>query len=179
MLDIMLPLINGWEVCKIIKLNYDVPVIMLTARDMLEDKLQGFDAGADDYVVKPFQPKELISRINARLRGKTNVRPQAAREGILEIAGLKVDINRYEVYNNGTPVELKPKEVKLLHYLMLNRNMVLSRDQLLEKVWNYEFAGDTRTVDVHIKSLREKLDSTGASWSIRTIWGVGYKFEVR
>jgi len=182
LLDIMLPLINGWEVCKMIKMNYSIPVIMITARDMLEDKLQGFDSGADDYVVKPFQPKELISRINARLRDRINLQPQpqpAVREGIFAIDGLKADINSYEVYNNGVLIDLKPKEVKLLYFLLQNRNMVFSRDQLLDKVWNYEFMGDTRTVDVHIKSLREKLDDTGAAWKIRTIWGVGYKFEVK
>ena len=180
LLDIMLPLINGWEVCKMIKMNYSTPVIMITARDMLEDKLQGFDSGADDYVVKPFQPKELISRINARLRDKPATQPHSINhEGIFLIDGLKVDMNSYEVYNNGVLIELKPKEVKLLHFLLQNRNMVFSRDQLLDKVWNYEFMGDTRTVDVHIKSLREKLDDTGASWKIRTIWGVGYKLEVK
>ncbi len=182
LLDIMLPLINGWEVCRMIKMSYSIPVIMITARDMLEDKLQGFDSGADDYVVKPFQPRELISRINARLRERTVIEPQprpAAQEGVFIIDGLKVDINSYEVHNNGVLIDLKPKEMKLLYFLIQNRNMVFSRDQLLDKVWNYEFTGDTRTVDVHVKSLREKLDDSGASWKIRTIWGVGYKFEVK
>lgn len=182
LLDIMMPLINGWEVCKMIKINYNIPVIMLTARDMLEDKLQGFDSGADDYVVKPFQPRELISRINARLRDRVNIAPKLPappQEGVYIIDGLKVDLNSYEVYNNGVRIELKPREVQLLYFLLQNKNMVFSRDQLLDKVWNYEFTGDTRTVDVHIKNLREKLDSTGAAWKIKTIWGVGYKLEVR
>ena len=178
LLDVMLPVISGWEVLKMIKAKGSVPVIMLTAMDELEDKIQGFDAGADDYIVKPFHPKEVIARINARLRDKIPARGEAKEDGVLSVGSLTVDLNRYEVYNNGKRIELKPKEAQLLYFLLNNRNIVFSRDRLLEKVWNYEFGGDTRTVDMHIKSLREKLGETGNEWSIKTIWGVGYKLEV-
>jgi DNA-binding response OmpR family regulator len=183
LLDVMLPLINGWEVCKMVKAKSAIPIILLTARDDIDDKIQGFEMGADDYIVKPFQPKEVIARIHARLRDKPAHAVDAPRrdslENVLSVDKLVIDMNRYEVTNGGEPVELKPKEVQLLYFLLKNRNIVFSRDQLLEKVWNYEFTGDTRTVDVHIKSLREKLNDTGASWSIKTVWGVGYKLEVR
>ncbi len=182
LLDVMLPVINGWEVCKMVKARSSTPVIMLTARDELEDKIQGFDLGADDYIVKPFQPKEVIARINARLRENTQAADQESqtnKENFLKIDSLIIDMNKYEVYNGGLLISLKPKEVQLLYFFLKNKNIVFTRDQLLEKVWNYDFCGDTRTVDVHIKSLREKLDNTGASWSIKTIWGVGYKLEVR
>lgn len=179
LLDVMLPMINGWEVCRMIRNKSSIPIIMLTARDMLEDKIQGFDSGADDYIVKPFQPKEVIARIKARLREISPTPFQEKQEGILTADGLAIDINKYEVYKRGKSIQLKPKEVQLLYFLLSNKNIVFSREQLLDKVWNYDFAGDTRTVDVHIKSLREKLDDTGASWSIKTIWGVGYKLEVK
>ena len=181
LLDIMLPVINGWEVCKLIRRESSVPIIMLTARDMLEDKIQGFDLGADDYIVKPFEPKEVIVRIKARLRNSVNSQATAAekQEGVLQVDNLQVDINKYEVRQNGKLIELKPKEVQLLYFLLNNKNIVFSREQLLDKVWNYDFMGDTRTVDVHIKRLRENLDDSGASWTIKTIWGVGYKLEVR
>lgn len=178
-LDLMLPIINGWEVCKLVKAKSSIPVIMLTARDDIEDKIQGFDLGADDYIVKPFQPKEVIARIHARLREKPQSPQDSAQENLLKIGSLIIDMNKYEVYNENRRISLKPKEVQLLYFLLKNKNIVFSRDQLLEKVWNYDFSGDTRTVDVHIKSLREKLGDTGTSWSIETIWGVGYKLEVR
>jgi DNA-binding response OmpR family regulator len=185
LLDIMLPVINGWEVCKMVKAKYDIPVIMLTARDELDDKIQGFDAGADDYIVKPFQPREVLARIRARLRyaswsvDQKKQAEEAGHENFLSVGSLTLDMDKYEVTNRGKQIELKPKEVQLLYFLLKNRNMVFSRDQLLEKVWNYDFSGDTRTVDVHIKSLREKLDDTEECWSIKTIWGVGYKLEVK
>ncbi|ATW26600.1 response regulator transcription factor [Candidatus Formimonas warabiya] len=179
LLDIMLPVINGWEVCRLIKLKRAIPVIMLTARDMLEDKIEGFASGADDYIVKPFQPKEVIARIQARLREKVPVQQGSRQEGVLEADHLVVDINSYEVRRNGALIELKPKEVQLLYFLLNHKNMVFSREQLLEKVWNYQYSGDTRTVDVHIKSLRKKLDDPKASWRIKTVWGVGYKLEVK
>ncbi len=183
LLDIMLPVIDGWEVCKLIRRTNSVPIIMLTARDMLEDKIQGFELGADDYVVKPFQPKEVVARVRARLRSgiEVDVEETDCIGDALEIGNLRVDIACYEVYLNGVLIELKPKEVQLLHFFMLNRNIVFTRENLLDKVWNYDFMGETRTVDVHIKRLREKLDSSAsdASWGIKTVWGVGYKFEVR
>ena len=179
LLDVMMPVINGWEVCKMIKLKSAIPVIMLTARDMLEDKIQGFDSGADDYIVKPFQPKEVIARIRARLRSAAPVSEQPVEEGILKAGSLTVDMNKYEVRKYGNLIELKPKEVQLLYFLLNNKNMVFSREHLLEKVWNYSFSGDTRTVDVHIKSLRKKLEDSAATWKIKTVWGVGYKLEVK
>lgn len=179
LLDIMLPGIDGWEVCKAIRLNSRVPVILLTARDMLEDKLQGFEAGADDYIVKPFQPREVVARIGARLRDGSKAAPCPEGTGsALEIGNLRVDMGRYEARLGGEPVALKPKEVQLLYFLMQNPHRVFTREQLLEKVWGYRFTGETRTVDVHIKRLREKLGSETDGWAIRTVWGVGYKFEV-
>ena len=177
LLDIMLPVINGWEVCRVIRHTSSIPIIMLTARDMLEDKIQGFDIGADDYIVKPFEPKEVIVRIKARLKEK-NADPERA-DGILKTEDIVVDINKYEVWQGDKLVDLKPKEVQLLYFLLNNKNIVFSRDQLLDKVWNYEFMVDTRTVDVHIKRLREKLGDNNPSWSIKTLRGVGYKLEVR
>lgn len=177
LLDIMLPVINGWEVCKIIRRTSSIPIIMLTARDMLEDKIQGFELGADDYIIKPFEPKEVIARINARLKEKKT--EPVKKEGVLEAVDLTVDINKYEVWQGDKLLDLKPKEVQLLYFLLNNKNIVFSRDQLLDKVWNYDVMVDTRTVDVHINRLREKLGDYKTSWNIKTIRGVGYKLEVR
>ena len=177
LLDIMLPVISGWEVCKIIRRTSSIPIIMLTARDMLEDKIQGFDIGADDYIIKPFEPKEVIARIKARLK-ENKAEPERV-EGILKIGDIVVDINKYEVCQGNRLIDLKPKEVQLLYFLLNNKNIVFSRDQLLDKVWNYDFMVDTRTVDVHIKRLREKLGDNSTCWSIKTLRGVGYKLEVR
>jgi DNA-binding response OmpR family regulator len=172
LLDVMLPDMQGYDLCRKIKESYTLPVLMITARDMLADKIKGFNSGADDYIVKPFEPAEVIARINARLRGVSR-----DRSGVLVIGNITVDMDTYEVIKDGTPVDLKPKEIQLLHFLILNKNIVFSRDTLLQKVWNYEFAGDTRTVDVHIKTLRQKLISPGSAWDIKTVWGVGYKLE--
>lgn len=175
LLDVMLPDMRGYELCRVIKDKKDIPVIMITARDMLKDKIQGFNCGADDYIVKPFEPAEVIARINARLR-----KPKVAdndTNNMLEIGNVTVNIEAYEVRKNGEYVNLKPKEVQLLYFLLLNKNIVFSRDTLLNKVWNYEFAGDTRTVDVHIKTLRKKLLDKNDIWDIKTVWGVGYKLE--
>ncbi len=180
-LDIMLPVINGWEVCKMIKKSSSIPVIMLTARDMVEDKVQGFELGADDYIVKPFEPREVVARVKARLKHKT-VRENRNNTDmptthILTVGNIEVDIDRYELRIDGHKFELKPKEIQLLYFLLRNKNRVFSREQLLEKVWDYTFEGDTRTVDVHINRLREKLEGASTSCRIRTIWGVGYKLE--
>ena len=175
-LDVMMPLINGWEACKIIRKTSNVPVIMITARDMIDDKVQGFELGADDYIVKPFEPKEVVARVKARLRQKGAA--SCKNDNVITIGNLTVDLNKYEVRINCNKVDLKPKELQLLFFLVNNRNIVFSRDQLLEKVWGYDFVGDTRTVDVHIKSLRQKIESPNSGWEIVTIWGVGYKFEV-
>lgn len=175
-LDLMLPLISGWEVCRLIRQRSAIPIIMLTARDSSEEKVSGLDMGADDYVIKPFDPKELAARVRAHLRKRSD--GEAAGTGVLTAEDLALDIRKYEVRYQGKPVSLAPKEIQLLHYLMINRNIVLTREQILEKVWGYEYAGETRTVDMHIKKLREKLEG-GISWEIRTIYGVGYKFEAR
>ncbi|GBF33804.1 phosphate regulon transcriptional regulatory protein PhoB [Desulfocucumis palustris] len=177
-LDIMLPIINGWEVCQLIRKDSDIPVIMLTARDASEDKVSGLDMGADDYVVKPFDPLEVAARVRAHLRK----RKAAGGDGTadtLRVGGLVMDMEKYEVRLNGKPVELTPKETQLLHFMVLNKNIVLTRNRLLEKVWGYDYVGETRTVDMHVKKLREKLDSREQPWLIKTIYGVGYKFEVR
>jgi len=176
-LDLMLPVINGWEVCKLMKLKHDIPILMVSARDMVDDKVSAFDAGGDDYIVKPFEPRELVARVKARLKNKPG-RPGKESETALEFNNLKVDLKSYEVRVDGILVDLKPKETQLLHFLLQNKGIVFTRDQLLKELWDYAYGGDTRTVDVHIKCLREKLLSPNNNWSIKTIWGVGYKFEV-
>ena len=177
-LDVMMPVMDGWDVCRAVRKVSAVPIIMLTARDMLEDKLTGFEAGADDYMVKPFETKELVARVKARLREKAEeAEAPAAAQPVLSIGNLKVDLGRYQVTLSGQVVDLKPKEIQLLHFLLQNRNMVFSREQLLEKVWGYTYYGDTRTVDVHVKRLREKLERPENTWQIKTGWGVGYKLE--
>ncbi|MDD3839721.1 MAG: response regulator transcription factor [Clostridia bacterium] len=172
-LDIMLPVIDGWEVCKMIRHKSNIPIIMLTARDMIEDKLQGFDIGADDYVVKPFDPRELIARIKARLK------KNKTKNNLMHIDNLTIDMDKYEVKLDDQLVDLKPKEIQLLHFLLSNKNIVFSREQLLKDVWDYDYPVETRTVDVHIKSLRKKLETENSSWSIQTVWGIGYKLEVK
>ncbi|XCH79124.1 MAG: response regulator transcription factor [Candidatus Dehalobacter alkaniphilus] len=177
LLDIMIPLINGWEVCKLIKLEQDIPVIMVSARDMVTDKVAGFDAGADDYMVKPFEPEELLARVKVRL--KSHNPHQEKKNNIITIHNLIIDMNQYQVCIDGLNVDLKPKEIQLLSFLAQNKNIVFTREQLLEKIWDYSYLGDTRTVDVHIKCLREKLKNHSSGWEIKTIWGVGYKLEVK
>lgn len=176
-LDLMLPAINGWEVCRLIKMEKNIPVIMVTARDMIDDKVNGFDAGADDYLVKPFEPKELLARVKVRMK---NIAPTEHNQNNrpINVDNLMVDINKYEVKLNHEIVNLKPKEIQLLYFLMANKNIVFTREQLLEKIWDYTFIGDTRTVDVHIKCIREKLGGSSKVWEIKTVWGVGYKLEV-
>ncbi|HCP15668.1 MAG TPA: DNA-binding response regulator [Peptococcaceae bacterium] len=176
-LDIMLPVTNGWEVCRTVRKTSTVPIIMLTARDMLEDKLQGFDYGADDYMVKPFETKELVARVKARLRDKPEAEEESGSKPVLSAGNLMVDLGRYQVKLGQEIVELKPKEIQLLYFLLQHQNMVFSREQLLEKVWGYTYYGDTRTVDVHVKRLREKLEKPENTWQIKTVWGVGYKLE--
>ena len=172
LLDVMMPGMDGFEVLRRIREGSNVPVIMLTARDLVEDKLLGFGLGADDYIVKPFEPVEVLARIKARLReGST------ARDDVLRIKNVSLDIKRYEVKINDELLVLKPKEIKLLQFMLNHPNIVLTRDELLARVWDYTFGGGTRTVDMHIKRLREKLISAGAEISINTVWGVGYKLE--
>lgn len=177
LLDVMLPVINGWEVCRMIRKISEVPIIFLTARDMTEDVIQGFELGADDYLIKPFEPRELVARVKTRI--KRSGRNRILETDILQEGNLIVDLARYEVRVAGKELELKPKEIQLLHYLLSNKNIVLSREKILQKVWCYEVEGDTRTIDVHINRLRDKIEPAADSCRIKTVWGVGYKLETR
>lgn len=183
LLDVMLPEINGWEVLHLLRAESNVPVVMITSRDMIEDKVRGFTLGADDYVVKPFDPREVMVRIHARLRGGDAPAADSSREknehGVAVAGDLRVDLNRYEVWLGRERMSLKPKEIQLIYFLIRNRNLVFSRDQLLEKVWGDVFLVDTRTVDAHVRRLRLVLGAEGSGWVLRTVWGVGYKFEVK
>ena len=181
-LDVMMPIINGWEACKLIRQFTSVPIIMLTALDTLENKVQGLNIGADDYIVKPFEPVEVLARINAHLRREENKsqKDDSTSGSEVEVDNLKVNMDTYEVkLNDKLITDLKPKEIQLLYFFMTNKNQVFTREQLLDKVWGYEYFGGTRTVDVHIKSVREKLSSDKNKWEIKTIWNVGYKFEMK
>ncbi|MDG6884024.1 Transcriptional regulatory protein SrrA [Clostridium perfringens NCTC 8239] len=174
-LDMMLPGIDGMEVLKWIRKDSNVPVIMLTAKGETFDKVLALEIGADDYVVKPFEPKELLARVKAVMRRYSGEEPDNV---VLNFPGLTIDANSYKVIYNGEEVKTPPKEFELLHYLASNKNKVFTRDQLLCEVWGYDYPVDSRTVDVHIKRLREKLNG-GEEWQLETVWGVGYKFEVK
>lgn len=174
-LDIMLPYVDGIDVLKTIRKDSETPVILLTAKGETFDKVLGLELGADDYMVKPFEPKELIARIKAVLR-RYNV--EGVNKEVLSFEDLVIDINSYNVIYKGIELKMPPKEFELLYFLALNKNKVFTREQLLCEVWGYDYPGDSRTVDVHIKRLREKLQGAG-SWQIETVWGVGYKFEVK
>lgn len=175
-LDIMMPKKDGWEVLKQIRKTSDVPVIMLTAKGETFDKVLGLELGADDYIVKPFDPKEFIARVKAVTR-----RANKQEEGPTEITfpDLVINMANYTVTYKNEIVEMPPKEIELLSFLASHPNKVYTREQLLQQVWDFEFFGDSRTVDVHIKRLRKKLFDQGPNWEIKTVWGVGYKFEVR
>lgn len=175
LLDIMLPHIDGIDVLKWIRRENETPVIMLTAKGETFDKVLGLELGADDYIVKPFEPKELVARVKAVLR-RYNV--EVGDKEVLNFDGLVVDINSYNVIYKGEEIKMPPKEFELLYYLASNKNRVFTREQLLCEVWGYDYPGDSRTVDVHVKRLREKLQG-GVNWQIETVWGVGYKFEVK
>ncbi|MBQ9941520.1 MAG: response regulator transcription factor [Christensenellaceae bacterium] len=174
LLDIMMPGMDGIEVIKRIRKESNVPVIMLTAKGDTFDKVLALELGADDYIVKPFEPKELVARIKAVIRRSENTPPE---EEAIKYPGLEISIATYTVTYDGTKLELPPKELELLHFLAAHPNKVFTREQLLQKVWEFDFYGDSRTVDVHIKRLREKLAGEHP-WQIKTVWGVGYKFEV-
>ena len=178
LLDIMLPIINGWEVCKIIRNQSQIPIIMLTACNMIEDKILGFDIGADDYIVKPFDPREVVVRIKARLKKNIDNITSISDNNTLKIGNLILNYEEYEVKIDDKIVKLKPREIQLLYFLLTNKNIVFSRDTLLERVWNYSYLCETRTVDVHIKRLRKNIESKCKFIKIKTIWGVGYKLEV-
>ena len=176
-LDIMLPKIDGWQVCREIRKTSQVPIIMLTAKTDTFDKVLGLELGADDYLTKPFEPKELVARIKAVLR-----RIEPANDGEkkeVSFTNLSINTETYELKINGETVEAPPKEIELLYFLAQNPNKVYTREQLLDKVWGFDYFGDSRTVDVHIKRLRQKLEAANENWQLKTVWGVGYKFEVK
>ena len=174
-LDIMMPKLSGIEVCREIRKTSQLPILMLTAKGEEIDRIVGLELGADDYIVKPFSPREVVARIKAVLR-RTNEQPKSD-SAIVSYNGLTIDLKSYSVTLRGEPVICTPKEIEILHMLASNSGQVFTREQLLSRVWGYDFAGETRTVDTHIKRIRAKLDSTGLGWSIKTIYGVGYKFE--
>ena len=177
LLDIMLPGMDGWQVCRAVRQISNIPIIMLTAKDETFDKVLGLELGADDYVTKPFEGKELAARVKAVLRRSA---PGETEKDMLSFPGLTISLENYEVYYQGKIVEMPPKELEVLYFLASHQNRVFTREQLLEQVWGFDFFGDSRTVDVHIKRLREKLQNSEAfGWQIRTVWGVGYKFEVK
>ena len=178
LLDLMLPGMDGWQVCREVRKTSNVPIIMLTAKDETFDKVLGLELGADDYMVKPFDTRELVARIKAVLRRFQNADAPASKE--LSFPGLTINIGQYTVTYMGKELEMPPKELELLYFLASHPGMVFTREQLLEQVWGYDYFGDSRTVDVHVKRLREKLtDGEKMGWQIKTVWGVGYKFEVK
>ena len=179
LLDVMLPGMDGWQVLREVRRTSALPIIMLTAKDETFDKVLGLELGADDYIAKPFDMKELVARIKAVLRRYQNPEPVEAGKP-LTFPGLTVNISQYTVTLMGSEVEMPPKELELLNFLASHPNQVFTREQLLEQVWGYDYFGDSRTVDVHVKRLREKLAPGEAlGWQIKTVWGVGYKFEVK
>ena len=180
LLDLMLPGIDGYEVCREIRKVSKTPIIMLSAKTEVFDKVLGLELGADDYIIKPFDSKELVARVKAVLRRYTNtpsVAPNASDKRV-QYKDLIINLSNYEVIYKGSPVEMTPREIELLYFLASSPNQVFTREQLLDHIWGYEYAGDTRTVDVHIKRIREKIADTD-EWSIGTVWSVGYRFEVK
>ena len=178
MLDIMLPGMDGYQVLSGIRKKGNTPVIMLTAKGETFDKVLGLELGADDYIVKPFDPKEMVARVKAVLR-RYEVKPKAEDSKKIELPGLIINLSDFSVTYHDQRLDFPPKELEVLYFLASHPNQVFTREQLLDKIWGYEYIGDTRTVDVHIKRIREKLKEEEATWGIRTVWGVGYKFEVR
>lgn len=175
LLDIMLPVMDGWSVCAKIRETDKTPIIMLTAKGETIDKVAGLEMGADDYIVKPFEMKELLARVHAVLRRLGSDEEKARR---LTFEGLVINLDSYELEVNGTRIDTPPKELELLFHLASSPNRVFTRNQLLDEVWGFDYFGDSRTVDVHIKRLREKLEGVSPLWSLKTVWGVGYKFEL-
>lgn len=177
LLDVMMPRMDGWQVCREIRKKSQCPIIMITAKGEVFDRVLGLELGADDYVVKPFETKEVIARIRAVLR-RSGVN-QHKQERVVEYDALCINMENFELRVGGNVVDAPPKEMELLYHLASNPNRVFTRDQLLDEVWGFEYYGDSRTVDVHVKRLREKLDGVSDRWNLKTVWGVGYKFEVR
>lgn len=178
LLDIMLPKLDGWQVCREIRKTSETPIIMLTAKGETFDKILGFELGADDYVSKPFDTKEVIARIKAVLR-RTNDSDKGSQISEVRYDKLRINLTNYELEVNGVKIDTPPKELELIYHLASNPNRVYTRDQLLDEVWGFDYYGDSRTVDVHVKRLREKLENVSDEWSLKTVWGVGYKFEVK
>ena len=177
LLDVMMPVMDGWAVCKAIRAEGSTPVIMLTAKGETDDKVTGLKAGADDYVTKPFEMKELLARIEAVLR-RSDRGTEETKTRRLTFDKLTIDMDAFELTVDGKKVDTPPKEMELLFYLASSPNRVYTRNQLLDEVWGFDYFGDSRTVDVHVKRLREKLEGVSEKWSLKTVWGVGYKFEV-
>lgn len=176
LLDIMLPVLDGWQVCTEIRKTSKVPIIMLTAKGETTDKINGLEMGADDYITKPFDVNELLARVHAVMRRAEEAQEPA--EHKLTFDKLVINLDSYELIVNGEKIDTPPKEMELLYHLASAPNRVFTRNQLLDEVWGFDYFGDSRTVDVHIKRLREKLEGVSDKWSLKTVWGVGYKFEV-
>lgn len=177
LLDVMMPQLDGWQVCREIRKKSSCPIIMLTAKGEVFDKVLGLELGADDYVVKPFETKEVIARIKAVLRRSGTQDEKKSKE--VRYDGLYINMENYELRVRGKQIDTPPKEMELIYHLASNPNRVYTRDQLLDEVWGFEYYGDSRTIDVHVKRLREKLAGASDKWELKTVWGVGYKFEVR
>ena len=178
LLDVMMPVMDGWTVCKMIRAENQTPIIMLTAKSETDDKVTGLKYGADDYITKPFEMKEVLARIEAVLRRTDRgITEQKVRRLVFD--KLIIDMDAFELIVDGKKVDTPPKEMELLFYLASSPNRVYTRNQLLDEVWGFDYFGDSRTVDVHVKRLREKLEDISESWSLKTVWGVGYKFEVQ
>ena len=177
LLDVMMPVMDGWAVCKAIRAESQTPVIMLTAKGELDDRVAGLKLGADDYITKPFEMKEVLARVEAVLRRTERTAPKAAPR-CLRFDKLTIDMDAFVLTVDGQKVDTPPKEMELLFYLASSPNRVYTRNQLLDEVWGFDYFGDSRTVDVHVKRLREKLEGVSQQWCLKTVWGVGYKFEV-
>ena len=177
LLDIMLPKKDGWQVCREIREQSSRPIIMVTAKNEVFDKVLGLELGADDFVTKPFNIKELSARVKAVLR-RCNTHSTQSDDDVVKFHNIEISLQKYELKLCGKSVDVPPKELELLYFLASNYNRVFTRDQLLDKVWGFDYLGDSRTVDVHVKRLREKIEGVSEKWSLKTVWGVGYKFEI-
>lgn len=177
LLDIMLPKLDGWQVCREIRKTMETPIIMITAKGEVFDKILGLELGADDYVTKPFDTKEVVARVKAVLRRSNDKNKKQISE--VKYDKLRINLTNYELEVDGKQIDTPPKELELIYHLANNPNRVYTRDQLLDEVWGFDYYGDSRTVDVHVKRLREKLENISPEWSLKTVWGVGYKFEVK
>ena len=178
LLDIVLPKKDGWQVCREIREVSNQPIIMISAKSDTFDKVLGLELGADDYVVKPFDIKELSARVKAVLRRTRTHSSSKTDNEVIKLENIEISLQKYELKLFGKAIDIPPKELELLYFLAYNRNRVFTRDQLLDKVWGFDYLGDSRTVDVHVKRLREKLEGVSDKWVLKTVWGVGYKFEI-